>query len=500
MATAFQQEICPPLPIVINPCIEYKKAEIEITKISEILDKSGIEDELVKQELARWEKEQGSSQNRSPKEQRNFEEAKARKAKQLHIAFRCNVAHSLLGNSYREFSIALAAWPLLQWFTRTSHVDGARPPAKSSLERYDKIWDVQELKTANRKLLQKVFTKSGAKELCGADEPFKSSEVYVDTTCVKANIHVPVDWVLLRDAIRTIITVILTLRKHGLLHRMASPESFLKKCNKLCIAMAMSRHQKGGSMKRKHILRKLKLLAKTVGKHGERYLALLGKLVESGELTQPQADQFAKRLQNVIDKLPAAIHQAHERIIGERKVANKDKMLSLYEDDVHVLVRHKDGAECEFGNKQVVVEQEDGLVLDWELFKDEQPADCKLIEPLIARISEHFGDISAVVTDRGFDSKSNSGLLEENNIFNGICPKNIQELQQRLGDPSFAGYQRRRAQTEGRIAIIKDFIGDVPRSKGFDHRNREVAWGIFTHNLWKLSHFAMENAKLRKAA
>jgi hypothetical protein len=37
--------------------------------------------------------------------------------------------------------------------------------------------------------------------------------------------------------------------------------------------------------------------------------------------------------------MPAAIHQAHERIIGGRKVANAEKVLSLYERDLHVIVR-----------------------------------------------------------------------------------------------------------------------------------------------------------------
>jgi hypothetical protein len=49
--------------------------------------------------------------------------------------------------------------------------------------------------------------------------------------------------------------------------------------------------------------------------------------------------------------LPRAQKQAHERIIGERKVANAEKILSLYEPDIQVLVRGNAGAEVEFGNK-----------------------------------------------------------------------------------------------------------------------------------------------------
>jgi hypothetical protein len=43
------------------------------------------------------------------------------------------------------------------------------------------------------------------------------------------------------------------------------------------------------------------------------------------------------------------IKQAHERIIGERQVANEDKILSLYDDSVNVIVRGKAGAEARIG-------------------------------------------------------------------------------------------------------------------------------------------------------
>jgi IS5 family transposase len=71
---------------------------------------------------------------------------------------------------------------------------------------------------------------------------------------------------------------------------------------------------------------------------------------EQTEWTEKQAQVVIRRIDNVLKKLPAAIEQAHERIIGGRRVANSEKVLSLYEEDAHVLVRGKAGAEVEFGN------------------------------------------------------------------------------------------------------------------------------------------------------
>jgi hypothetical protein len=55
------------------------------------------------------------------------------------------------------------------------------------------------------------------------------------------------------------------------------------------------------------------------------------------------------------------------------------KLLSLFEPDIQVVVRGKAGAEVEFGNFLVLGEQSDGLTIDWELFKEEVPADKRLV-------------------------------------------------------------------------------------------------------------------------
>lgn len=45
-----------------------------------------------------------------------------------------------------------------------------------------------------------------------------------------------------------------------------------------------------------------------------------------------------------------------------------------------------------------------------------------------------------------------------------------------------------RAGTEARIAIlIKNFMGDKPRAKGFKYRQMMVGWAVLTHNLWVLA-------------
>src|SRR5260370_19785293 len=68
-------------------------------------------------------------------------------------------------------------------------------------------------------------------------EPVDLERCWIDTTCVEANIHYPVDWVLLRDATRTLMKALHLIREQGLKQRMEPPEIFISRMNRLCIPM-----------------------------------------------------------------------------------------------------------------------------------------------------------------------------------------------------------------------------------------------------------------------
>ena len=101
--------------------------------------------------------------------------------------------------------------------------------------------------------------------------------------------------------------------------------------------------------------------------HGQRYREALDAHWKETDLTRKEAEVILRRMDNVLEWLPEARRQAHERIIGERKVANGEKILSLYEREVHVIVRGKAGADVEFGNSLFVAETGSGFILDHEL-------------------------------------------------------------------------------------------------------------------------------------
>ena len=90
-------------------------------------------------------------------------------------------------------------------------------------------------------------------------------------------------------------------------------------------------------------------------------------------------------MESVLDQPPAAIKQAHERIIGGSRIANEGKVLSLYDDTVNVIVRGKAGANVEFGNKLWLGENNNWIIVDHKLYQD-NPSDSTLVKPALERL------------------------------------------------------------------------------------------------------------------
>jgi hypothetical protein len=263
--------------------------------------------------------------------------------------------------------------------------------------------------------------------------------------------------------------------------------------NKLCIEMAHTRKKKDAKKMRKMIFRRMKALMKAVEGHARNYRAELIAHRNQIKWTKRQVWAALKRIKNILRQLPAAIHQAHERIIGERRVDNSEKILSLYDPDIHVIVRGKAGAEVEFGNGLYLAEQADGLIVDWDFMKGQPAADTDLVSPSLERLSENYGTPASYTTDRGFDSAANRAELETSEIYNGVCPRSVPSLNERLEDPTFRLLQKRRANTEGRIGLFKSaYLGRPLRAKGYEHRKQRITWCILGHNLWKLATMAAQ--------
>jgi IS5 family transposase len=246
----------------------------------------------------------------------------------------------------------------------------------------------------------------------------------------------------------------------------------------------------------------MKPLLRMIAEHARRHRDRLESDYARTGYSRAQAEQIIARVDRTLAQVPVVITQAHERLIGDRTVPSEQKLLSIYEPDVKVIVRGKAGKEVEFGNTLFLAESSQGLILDWELYGLKAPPEWRQLQESIDRQNTFDlpTEIGAACGDRGFAAKAGKAALRANDIYDAVCPRNPAELQRRLQEPQFVGLQRRRGSTEGRVAILKQRSGRRLRCRGFAHRHLAVAWVVLGHNLWVLARMLIKQEKLKQAA
>jgi hypothetical protein len=492
---AFQSELSYLIPEVPNHK-DYAEFRSLIERIDEILKISALDlhfaDEYVSNIIENC-KAQGHKKELSWKEIQKL-------SKYAVQAYRCTLIGILQGKSYREQSVILAESPLLQKFCHIARIDKElKVPTKSTLQRSAKLCGEDFIREQIAYLNHLAFDDSN---VFGFEVPVMTEDIFVDATCLKAKIHFPVDWVLLKDCMHTILQAILVIRKHGLKHRIKSPEIFISEINALCMSMTSSNRKPDGKKEHKKVFRKLKNIAKVIRQHAQRYADLLeAKREEKTDLSEAQAAQILQRLRKMIDTLPLAIEQANSRIISGKLIKNEEKLLSVYHENINVIKRGKAGTQIEFGNTLFLAEQNDGIIVDWKLYKTDVK-EAQATRESVEKITEELEyEINTLTGDRGCKSKRNDKFLDHKKIYNALCPRNPHELVERIQEEKFRKLQTRRAQTEARIGIFKNAILDGSLyEKDFAGKEEKVAWAVLIHNLWVMARRPVKPQEISQVA
>jgi len=496
-----------PVPkMPLNPCAHYLAYREELEGIDELLQRSGLDEFILGEAL--------SQRRQHSKNEANFQRGLGSFIRHTRSAFRIGILRAHKGCApVRGLEITLADSPLEQWFCLIENFDQIKAPGKSTIDRAKKHLSADTLDTAFSMLLQKAASAPNQYDpvfeqtcnLLGFEIPVELLTAWYDTTCHCSDIHFPVDWVQLADCCRTLLKAIRCTRKHGIKNRMphGGANKLLHDLNQLTIALGNARRRKDSKKQRKKILRQMKHFADRIARHARAHRELLEKhRATRTELTQAQAALILARIDRVLTLLPRAKEQAHERIIGERRVPNADKILSIYQPATKVLKRGKSGAEVEYGNPLLIGENHDGLIVHWELF-EKVTIDSKLLLDAISSTEKTIGSsLEKIVGDRGFsDRKIHSQLAAERpDLIDHICPRSPVELAEKKEDSDFSLSQTRRAQTEARIAILTNsYQRGRSLSKGFTSQRQELRWIMLAHNLRILSRKLLAERKAREA-
>ena len=310
-----------------------------------------------------------------------------------------------------------------------------------------------------------------------AGEKITGERMRIDTTVYEANIHYPTDSSLLWDSYRVLARLLQELQREcrelGLNHRYHT-----KKVKKLAQSISRNAGSKSKS-KQKVVKGWYRTLIDRVGWIVE--IAKNVKAVSASTLVDLLTlEHFAALAQRVTD-------QAQRRIFQGEQVPADEKLYSLFEEHVELLIRGKAGKPVEFGHMVVMAQTGEKFITHYRSLP-EREADPELLPESIDAHRKLFGGAPSVLaTDKGFYSNAKQlAALEDTIETVSICKKGMrtQEQSMREHTKQFQDGQRFRSGVEGSISVLKRaFKLHRCLFKGIKNFAASVGCAVFCHNL-----------------
>ncbi len=315
-------------------------------------------------------------------------------------------------------------------------------------------------------------------------------KVRADTTVVEADVRYPTDSGLLTSAIGRIATCL------GRLDKLGVKVEFVDRTS----PARAHQHSIGAWLRRRTDDAKAEVLTIT---------GLLADLAELsvGEARQALRSKARRRrprrllddLAVLLERTGRVIAQARCRVAGSQP-DGATRLVSLHEPDARPISKGRLGKPTEFGYKAQVVDNTDGIILDYSVHIG-NPSDTGLLRPAIGRVVELLATKPVLVTaDRGYwDTKIEADLATAG-VTTIVIPRTGKPSKARAEIEhanSFIAAIKWRTGCEGRISHLKRDCG-WRRTRLRTHNGARIwcAHGVFTHNLIKIN--MINNDRLRQ--
>ena len=331
----------------------------------------------------------------------------------------------------------------------------------------------------------------------------RTGKVRADTTVVSANVEYPTDSGLLATAVARIGKLVRRIKatggatRTGFRDRSRSAASKVHAIGaKLRLRGAQAREQAQATVMR--ITGELADLARHSSTDAQRILANARRALRKATgQTKGRLHRAINELTTVIERTGRIMAQTHQRLAGI-KPDSATRLVSLHDPQAHPIVKGGLGKPVEFGYKGQVVDNEDGIVLDYTV-EEGNPPDAPQLAPAIARVKRRTGSTPRKVTaDRGYGEPKVDNELEELGVKDVAIPRKGQPGQARRDREHSRGFRdmvKWRTGIEGRISHLKHRFGWARTL--MDARTGAAIWcghGVLTHNLVKVAGLTAKTA------
>jgi len=187
------------------------------------------------------------------------------------------------------------------------------------------------------------------------------------------------------------------------------------------------------------------------------------------------------------------IEQTRRRLAGDMP-ESATRLVSLHDPDARAIAKGRINKPVEFGYKAQVVDNEDGIVVDYTV-EQGNPADAAQLAPAIRRIKQRTGKAPRQATaDRGYGQAGVDQQLHDLGVKTVAIPrkgKTSPARRQQEHKPAFRKLVKWRTGCEGRISHLKHpYSWDRTRLDGLTGARTWCGHEVLTHNLVKITTLA----------
>ena len=319
----------------------------------------------------------------------------------------------------------------------------------------------------------------------------RTGQLRADTTVVEANVAYPVDSSLLAKGIARMVSLAGRLKRAGLANRTTVIDRS-KGAHRRAREVVNTLRRKG-EVARDELRRLNTELARMAVAAVKEARSVARNARRSLGQRHAGGRELAtlRRLEFLASRVEKVAVQTRQRVVEGAVPEGASRIVSLHDPDARPIRKGRLGRPVEFGYKAQVIDNEDGVVLDWQV-EQGNPADAPMLLPALERIRSRTGAVPQEVTaDRGYGEATVEVALHELGVNHVAIPRKGRPGGARRRVERSARFQqmvRWRTGSEGRISAIKREWGC--RRTRMDTLAGARTWtghGIFAHNLVKVA-------------
>jgi transposase, IS5 family len=306
----------------------------------------------------------------------------------------------------------------------------------------------------------------------------KLDKVRADSTVVEANVSYPTDSGLLARAIARIACLVIAIHNAGGATRTRLRDRRRGAGRRArSIAAHLKMRNDDARLEVRRITSELADLAETAA--AEAIAVVVNarrKLIREGMAASCKLGCLVGELETLLRRTTQVVAQTRTRLSGETPDGST-RLVSLHDPDARPIAKGRLGRPVEFGFKAHVVDNSQGIVLDYQVHIG-NPPDAPMLPKAIARIKKLLGRVPRKATaDRAYGEAGIDEELKALGIKTVVIP--------RKGKPNAA--RREVEHTRGFRNLVKWRTGSEGRISHLKHRcqwNRTLLDGIDGADTW----------------